>query len=79
MRTNITESEEMELQGKWREIIANFPPETERDMWKSVHMYIDACGLPETAEHPELFGEELSEYLESHGLSYEDVRSIIED
>ena len=78
MKYNITESEWKQLEGIWEEVLQNFPEGTETDLGKSVADYIDNNGLPETDEHGELTGEELESYLEN-GLTFEDVRTIIED
>ena len=48
-------------------------------MEKSLTDYIENCGLPETDEHEALAGEALDKYLEETGLTFEDVRTIIEE
>ena len=40
--------------------------------------YIDKNGLPETDSHDMLSGDELDEYLEGHGLSFDDYAAIVE-
>lgn len=77
MKFNITKEEERKLQQIWEEVLKNFP-EGEKDMWSSIDRYVSDMGLPETAEHEAITGDELEEYL-NKGLDFEDCRVIIED
>ena len=46
-----------------------------------IENYVGLAGLPETDEHGAIDGtmDIYYEYLENHGLSYEDCRVILED
>ena len=80
MLYKVSEEEEKNLLHIWGEVLKNFPPEdVERDMWKSIDMYVSCNGLPETSEHQALTGEELEDYLSNGGLNFEDCRVIIEN
>lgn len=79
MKYNITEEERKALDNIWEHTLRNFPEGTETDMDKSLADYIENCGLPETDEHGALSGEALDKYLEENGLSFEDIRTIIEE
>ena len=78
MKYNITEEQRKELGKIWEHTLRNFPEGTETDMDKSLADYIENCGLPETDEHGPIFGDELESYLEN-GLSFDDIRTIIEE
>lgn len=45
---------------------------------EAVADYIDKNGLPETDSHDMLSGDGLDEYLENHGLSFDDYAVIVE-
>lgn len=79
MKFNITKEEEKELQKIWNEVLKNFPEdEVEKDMWISIDRYVSDNGLPETAEHEALTGDELERYLDK-GLDFEDCKVIIDN
>ena len=79
MKFNITKEERTSLQNIWSEVLKNFPEDVEKDMWISIDSYVSNNGLPETAEHEALTGDELEEYLIHHkGLDFDDCRVIIE-
>lgn len=78
MKLNITDSEKKELEKIWSEVLTDFPEGTEKDMITSIEKYVDENGIPETDEHGPIFGDELESYLEK-GLSFEDIRTIIEE
>lgn len=78
MKFNITDEERKSLEKIWSDVLQNFPEYTEKDMIVSIEKYVDANGLPETAEHDAIAGDELEKYLET-GLNFEDCRAIIED
>ena len=79
MKFNITKEEEKDLKKSWSEVLKNFPEDVEKDMWCSIENYVSNMGLPETAEHEALTGEELEKYLLNNGLNFDDCRTIIED
>lgn len=79
MKYNINEEERKTLELIWEKTLQNFPEGTETDMEKSLADYIENCGLPETDEHGALAGEDLDKYLEETGLTFEDIRTIIEE
>lgn len=76
---NITKEEWGKLENIWEEVLRNFPEGTETSLENSIEGYIENYGLPETSEHPELVGAALEDYIEKNGLSFEDIRTIIED
>lgn len=78
MKMNMTQEEWKKLEHIWERVLQNFPEGTETSLEKSIEGYIENCGLPETSEHPELVGAALEDYIEK-GLSFEDIRTIIED
>ena len=77
---NINKEEEKDLKNIWREVLKNFPEdvEVEKDMYISIDRYVSDNGIPATAEHEALYGDELEEYL-NKGLDFEDCRVILED
>ncbi|WP_279018428.1 hypothetical protein [Megasphaera elsdenii] len=79
MKYNINITEKKELEGIWEIVLQNFPEGTETSLEKSIEGYIENYGLPETSEHPELVGAALEDYIGKNGLSFEDIRTIIED
>lgn len=79
MKYNVTKEEWKKLEDAWEGVLQNFPEGTEKDLEKSLEGYIENYGLPETSEHPELVGAALEDYIEKNGLSFEDIRTIIED
>lgn len=78
MKFNITDEERKYLEKIWSDVLQNFPEYTGKDMIVSIERHVDANGLPETAEHDAIAGDELEKYLET-GLNFEDCRAIIED
>lgn len=79
MKYNITEEERKEINRIWVDVLKGFPEGTESDLEKSVENYIENNGLPETKNHGALAGTDLENYLNETGLTYEDIRTIIED
>ena len=81
---NLTEKEAVDLVKRNRKMLEEYSEEELEDMitntWEMLNDYIANCGLPETKEHDQLYGDALDEYLEKNGgPNFEDCRVIIED
>lgn len=90
---NLTEKEWDKLESIFREVVRSNPESNESRalaenpdgiadiLYKSIENYVGIAGLPETDEHGAMDGtmDIYYEYLENHGLSYEDCRVILED
>ena len=82
---NLTEEQAVDLVKRNRKTLRDFDwgcqkPEKMPNTWEEINDYIANCGLPETEEHDQIYGDALDEYYEKNGgPNFEDCRVIIED